>query len=63
MTEPLWFNAELVTNGQHFFTPLSLLLLSRTALIYFPRYHFRCVQLSEDDAGEISESLGMFQSP
>jgi hypothetical protein len=34
----------------------------RTALI-FPRYHFGCVQLSEDDAGEISESLGMFQSP
>ncbi|KAI0269042.1 hypothetical protein BGY98DRAFT_1016187, partial [Russula aff. rugulosa BPL654] len=58
MTEPLWFNVELVTNGQHLFTPFPLLLPSfhpsnGTDIPCSSRYHFRCIQLSEDDASEI----------
>ena len=35
-----------------------------TDILYSSRYHFRCVELGEDDANEISESLYyLFQSP
>ncbi len=50
MMEPLWFNAGIVTNGRYY----RRLPLSSTD--DHLRYHFRCVNLSEDDASEISES-------
>lgn len=65
MTEPLWFNVGPVMNGQchsvsfPHFLPLSF-ARSNEWCSYLTRYHFRCIQLSEDDASEISESYFHF---
>jgi hypothetical protein len=50
MMEPLWFNAGIVMNGRY---RCHLPFLGTDDHL---RYHFRCVNLSEDDASEISES-------
>ena len=49
--EPLWFNAGIVMNGQTSSSSPSPSTDDRR------RYHFRCVNLNEDDASEISKSF------